>query len=198
MVGALLIGLAVWVLTARPPRPGVLRATPVRARPLNAATTIARVCGHLRAGAPPADSWARVGVATDAFGVPNVSALRSVLPDHATARAVHAGCHVAAETGAPLAPVLGQVGDALAAAAEARDDREAALAGPRTTARVLAWLPALGLMLGAALGAKPLQVLLDGGVGTAALIGGAGLLVAGQRWTAALVTRARTASGRTA
>ncbi|WP_052366790.1 hypothetical protein [Paraoerskovia marina] len=193
ILAAVLLGAAVWVATSRPRRRAVLRSTTDRRPVADAPLTLARVCGHLRAGAPPASAWARVGVDTDAFGVPILGSIRAAVPDASTARAVRAGCLVAADTGAPLAPVLGQVGEALAAAAEADDDREAALAGPRTTARVLAWLPALGLVLGAALGAKPLGVLLGGGLGTAALVGGGVLLVVGYRWTGVLVRRARAA-----
>lgn len=193
LAAAALVALGTWCLIARPTRHSVLRRHPVHRRAADPATVITTVCGHLRAGAPPAEAWSRVGVIADAFGCPHPRSLAGVLTDDVVARAVHAACRVATETGAPLAPALGQVTEALAAEESARDDRESALAGPRTTARVLAWLPALGVVVGFALGADPLRVLLGGGIGTAALVGGAALLLVGHRWTAALVAHARAA-----
>ncbi|MGO1316850.1 MAG: type II secretion system F family protein [Cellulomonadaceae bacterium] len=107
--------------------------------------------------------------------------------------AVVAGCHVAAQVGAPLAPVLDTVARSLVAAQGAADERAAALAGPRTTARLLSWLPVAGLGLGFALGADPVGVLLGGDLGSLLLLGGVGLTAVGRRWTVSLVARARRA-----
>jgi len=103
---------------------------------------------------------------------------------------VVAAARTAHELGAPLADVLARVSESLAADAAERDDVEAALAGPRATARVLAWLPVLGVGLGAALGADPVRVLLGGGLGSTAGVVGILLVVAGRRWTARLLARA--------
>ena len=106
------------------------------------------------------------------------------------AAAVVAAARTAHELGAPLADVLARVSESLAADAAERDDVEAALAGPRATARVLAWLPLLGVGLGAVLGADPVRVLLGGGPGSTAGVVGLLLVVAGRRWTARLLARA--------
>ncbi|MGQ0774064.1 MAG: type II secretion system F family protein [Pseudonocardiales bacterium] len=66
----------------------------------------------------------------------------------------------------------------------------ARLAGPRATAAVLAGLPLLGLALGQAVGAAPMQVLGDTGAGQALLVVGTGLACAGVLWSARLVARA--------
>lgn len=66
----------------------------------------------------------------------------------------------------------------------------ARLAGPRATAAVLAGLPLLGLGLGQAVGAAPVQVLGHTGVGQALLVVGTGLACAGVLWSARLVARA--------
>src|SRR5690606_12955467 len=117
-------------------------------------------------------------------GVPLWPDLEARWPDDvAAARAVHAVARLSTELGAAPALLLDDVGAALAQDAEARAERRAAFAGPRTTARVLAWLPVLGLLLGAALGADPWTVLLDGGAGTALLGAGVVLTWAGRRWT---------------
>jgi len=60
----------------------------------------------------------------------------------------------------------------------------------QATAQVLAWLPLLGLVLGVALGANPVAVVLGGGVGTLAAGVGLVLVLLGRGWTRALLARA--------
>lgn len=145
---------------------------------------VTEVAATLRSGSSPEAAWRRgLGVRV-VDGVPLWSDLEARWPDDAAAaRAVHAVARLSTELGAAPALLLDDVGAALAQEAEARAERRAAFAGPRTTARVLAWLPVLGLLLGAALGADPWTVLLDGGAGTALLGAGVVLTWAGRRWT---------------
>ncbi|KZM76189.1 hypothetical protein A0J59_20960 [Cellulosimicrobium sp. I38E] len=148
----------------------------------------------LRSGAAPGVAWERaVGVRVDAAGVPRVAELAPHVGGPATARALVAACRLAVEVGAPLAFVLDEVAASVAADAEARAERDAALAGPRATARVLLWLPAVGVLLGYVLGADPLGTATDGGLGTAGVLLGLVLLLAGRTWSARLVERARSA-----
>lgn len=109
--------------------------------------------------------------------------------------AVIAATALADDLGAPLAGVLERLAVAVAADAEAEAEVRAAVAGPRATAGVLTWLPVLGLLVGAALGADPVAVVLDGGLGATAAGLGVGLVCAGRWWTRALLRRAA-ASGR--
>ncbi|MBT0994151.1 type II secretion system F family protein [Cellulomonas sp. DKR-3] len=109
----------------------------------------------------------------------------------ARATAVVAATRTAEELGAPLATMLDRVAESIAQDVEARDEVDAALAGPRATARVLAGLPLLGLALAALLGADPFAVLLGGGLGTTAGVAGAVLLIVGRRWTARLIDGAQ-------
>ncbi|GEK20095.1 type II secretion protein F [Cellulomonas xylanilytica] len=104
--------------------------------------------------------------------------------------AVLAAARLSDDLGAPLAGVLERIASAVAADEEADGERRAALAGPRSTAQVLAWLPLLGVALGALLGADPVAVVLSGGIGTASAVLGAVLLLLGRWWTAALLARA--------
>lgn len=69
----------------------------------------------------------------------------------------------------------------------------AALAGPTQTTTLLTWLPAVGVGLGALLGADPLGALLDGGVGSTAGVAGAALTLAGRAWVRRMVAAARDA-----
>lgn len=97
-------------------------------------------------------------------------------------RAVAVAWEVAAGSGAALAGVLDRVAAALRAEEDARSEVEAALAPPRATAKLLAVLPAFGLLLGTSMGARPVDFLLGSGIGAACLAVGVGLVVAGVVW----------------
>jgi tight adherence protein B len=162
------------------------------------ATVAVDVAGRLRAGADPAAAWQSVlGVRLAPGAVPTMQDLAAATPDRAQAAVVVAAARLAAELGAPLAPLLDGVAHELAAEADVEGERRAALAGPRATARVLTGLPVLGVVLGAAVGADPVAVLLDGGIGSGALAGGVLLLWVGQVWTRRLAASA-VAAGRAA
>lgn len=98
-----------------------------------------------------------------------------------------AACRLTHEIGAPLAEVLERCAAGITEAGHARAARAVALAGPRATARLLGWLPLIGLGLGAAVGADPLDVLLSGGLGSACLVLGVVLMLAGRWWVSTLV-----------
>ncbi|WP_196804566.1 type II secretion protein F [Cellulomonas sp. URHD0024] len=165
---------------------------------LSAVVTLA--AAQLRAGAAPSAAWARA-LGWPVGRVPTVEQLvgraarrrrgHDALAQRAAA--VVAAARLSDDLGAPLATVLDRVAIGLAADEECEGERTAALAGPRATAQVLAWLPLLGLVLGVALGAHPVQVVLAGGVGTAAAVVGAVLVVLGRWWTRALLARAERA-----
>lgn len=175
---------------------------------------VTEVATMLRAGAPPASAWARVGVLADMSGVPDAQALRARCADGAaqgwarvlarSARApspdrhvvgVVAGCRVAADVGASLAPVLDGVAAAVVRAREGEARRAAALAGPRATARLLGWLPVGGLGVAVLMGAGPGSSGAGQGVTTVAIGAGALLMLAGRAWTRRLVREAAGARG---
>jgi tight adherence protein B len=70
---------------------------------------------------------------------------------------------------------------------DAEAARQTALAGPRATVSLLAWLPLMGLGLGVALGVDPVAILVGTPLGLAALAAGLVLTVAGRMWSARLV-----------
>jgi tight adherence protein B len=123
-------------------------------------------------------------------GVPDTSELSDAVGE-SVAVAVVAAARLASELGAAPAGVLDQVLAGAEADADAHARRAAALAGPRASARVLAWLPVLGLGLGLGMGVDPVAVLLDGGAGTAALLAGATAWTLGALWTRRLVAAAQ-------
>lgn len=213
LAGAVL-GVAVWLVVARSGRPAAAAARRPgasrsgrrwRARDASGRgasegageevrVAVAQVVALLRAGAPPAAAWSRaMGVRVDPTGLPDPDDLAPAVGGAAHARSVVAGARLARDVGAPLGGVLDAVSEALVADAEARAEQEAALAGPRATARVLLWLPGLGALLGWALGADPLATATDGGAGTAAVGLGVLLLLAGRWWTGRLEAAARRA-----
>ncbi|WP_282946005.1 type II secretion protein F [Cellulomonas endometrii] len=175
-------------------------------------TAVTAVAAELRAGRSPGEAWhAVLGVATEPDGTPRASDVLAALagsPPHprrgregVRARAllerrvagVLAATRLAGAVGAPLAGVLDGCARSLTADAEAETGVRAALAGPTQTTTLLTWLPAVGIGLGALLGADPLGALLGGGVGSAAGVAGAALTLAGRAWVRRMVAAARDA-----
>ena len=187
------------------PRPA--RTTPPGAAGDRAAELAERLAGIARAGLPPGRIWALLAARPGPqaalaaamlpwleAGVPAGRALGAVAArtGEATVDGRGLSCLAVAldaceHAGAPLAPTLEGLAIALRADEEARRERETALAAPRATARVMTALPAVGLLLGAALGADPLAVLAGTPVGRAALVLGGLLWLAGRWWIRRLV-----------
>lgn len=149
---------------------------------------LASVAAALRAGAPPAVAWQRGWAVRSDDGEPRWADLVDRCGgDASVAAAVRATARLAHTSGAPPAMVLDRLAAVLADEEEIAGQRRAAMAGPLATARLLAWLPLFGVLLGTALGADPMGVLLDGGLGTALLLGAGLLTWAGRRWSGRLL-----------
>lgn len=111
-------------------------------------------------------------------------------PGCAGLRGVAAAWDVTASFGGPVADVLDRLGDVLDAERHARDALGAAMAGSRATMLLLATLPVFGLLLGQALGAHPVQMLLHRALGWLLLFAAGVLDVAGVLWTNVIIRRA--------
>lgn len=98
--------------------------------------------------------------------------------------------NVSVTAGAGLAALVERVATTLRHAESHRQDVAAQLAGPRATARMLAILPALGLLMGAGLGMRPLGFLFGSLPGLACLVAGTALDACGLWWTQRMTTRA--------
>ncbi|GAA2220357.1 hypothetical protein GCM10009850_122280 [Nonomuraea monospora] len=107
-------------------------------------------------------------------------------------RQLAAAWQVSTTAGAGLASLVDRVAHTLRAAQTHRQDVAAQLAGPRTTARMLAALPALGLLMAAALNMHPLSFLFGTLPGLMCLISGITLDVCGLWWTTRMATQAQT------
>lgn len=97
---------------------------------------------------------------------------------------------LAGRHGLPLADVLDAVRGDLEARARFARQVQARMAGPRASATVLALLPAVGVGLGEAMGARPLHVLAGTAAGQVLLVLGAGLVCAGVAWSARITGQA--------
>ncbi len=146
----------------------------------------------------PVDSDADPGAARSAvlaaarFGGDVPGALRSAArePGAEGLLGLAACWRVAVDRGAGLAAGLDRLEAALRSERDQRADLRAQLAGARSTAVMLAALPVLGLLMGSALGAEPLRVLLHTGPGLTCLAVGAVLEGAGAWWALRIVRRA--------
>lgn len=165
------------------------------------------VADELRVGRLPADALLAVAAVTDGCPVGNaVVAARTgqpVAPALFRDAAAHPGAdglrlvaacwQVAEQHGAGLAVAVDRVADALRAEELARHRVVVELAAPKATAKLLAGLPALGLLLGTVMGANPIRVLVAGW-GWGLFAAGIALDLAGLAWVGR-IARAAEQSG---
>jgi tight adherence protein B len=152
------------------------------------------LCAELLAGSTPRDALARAGRAIETPSALELASLASIddLPAALRAAAKQPGAEalasvaacwqVAEHQGGGLAPALRRLTDSLRAEEALRREIASQLAGARATARLLAGLPALGLLLGSGLGGRPVDILLHTPQGVACLVAGVSLQVAGVWW----------------
>ncbi len=173
------------------------REAAVAARRQAVSELCATLAGELHAGRTPAQAlrWAATecgdpvlaarlpGVADRPEGAPAALAGLAALPGGEDLRQLAACWQVAEGVGAGLAAALDRLAAALRANEALRAEVAVELAGARATARLLAALPVVGLLLGTAIGADPTRVLLRTWPGLACLGLGLTLAVAGLRWT---------------
>ncbi|MEV0594384.1 type II secretion system F family protein [Nonomuraea cavernae] len=157
------------------------------------------LAAELTAGRTPGEALTR---AVAAVGFPDPDALRplvaaakdggdvsAALKAVAPAQGGEGLCRLAAcwdigvTAGAGLSALVERVGSTLRAGQAHRQDVAAQLAGPRATARMLAALPALGLLMAGALGMHPLDFLCGSLPGFACLVAGLALDACGLWWT---------------
>ncbi|MFJ9818803.1 type II secretion system F family protein [Streptomyces sp. NPDC101151] len=160
------------------------------------------LAGEVRAGRQPGEALLRAArdsgglgdaqvavVAAARFGgdAPGALAVAARQPGAEGLLGLAACWRVAVDQGAGLAAGLDRLEAALRAERDQRADLRAQLAGARATALLLAALPVLGLLLGSAMGADPLRVLLHSGAGLGCLVAGAVFEGAGMWWAARIV-----------
>ena len=186
----------------------------VRSRRAKAATarmeTTAAYLGHLvaavRAGSTVADACARaVGQLPDGAPADLVRDLEraaaharrggngaAALADSSSAelRGAASLWLLSARLGIPMADLLDSARSRIDNALRHRHATSAALAGPRATAVVLSVLPLAGILMGQAMGARPVALLTGGGLGSMLLLAGTVLVCAGFHTSQFIIGRA--------
>ncbi|WP_031482624.1 type II secretion system F family protein [Streptomyces bicolor] len=163
------------------------------------------LAGEVRAGRQPGEALLRAAWDSGGLGEAQAAVLAAArfggdVPGALASGARQSGAEgllglaacwrVAVDQGAGLAAGLERLEGALRAQRDQRADLRAQLAGARSTVAMLAGLPVLGLLLGAAMGADPLHVLLHTGAGLGCLVVGGGLEGLGMWWALRIVRRA--------
>jgi tight adherence protein B len=158
--------------------------------------------GELEAGARPSAALAAARDAAplhaDAFGAaagapPGSAGAGAALLARPETHSIGLAWQLGADAGMALTAVLDRVAADLRADQEHRRTVEAVLAGPRASALLLAGLPLVGIALGAAMGARPLNVLTATPSGQLLCLVGVLLDVAGLLWMRCLLGRAERA-----
>ncbi|MEY9853580.1 tight adherence protein B [Leifsonia sp. EB41] len=152
---------------------------------------VVRAATLVAAGVPPSEALAaaaRGGRAGAATG--KKAEIGPVGGGDAGVAAVAAAWAIAEHAGASLAPALRGAAEALRDRAGGERDIATALAGPRATARLMSWLPVVGVAMAYAIGVDVIGTLVTGPLGWIAAGSGCGLLIAGRSWTRNLVRSA--------
>lgn len=150
--------------------------------PVSDAERLAVVVGALRSGAAPAEAFETWdGVTVDAAGLPAWD------EDTALTCAVRAASRLSRDAGVPLADVLDALARVQADLDQARARTDAALAGPRASARLLTLLPVIGAAFAAIIDPGVVRVLAATPLGWGILAVAAGLVAGARRWMRAMV-----------
>ncbi|WP_157103293.1 type II secretion system F family protein [Neomicrococcus aestuarii] len=171
------------------------------------AQSVRKVAALMRAGVPPVKAWELMAQHHVSTGANGESAQEFALVAKRVSAAMRLGLEpdqplqkasrdsgdlwsrlswcvsLSKKTGTPLSTLFEKV----AADETDRADRgralESILAGPKTTRRLLSWLPAAGVAMAQLLGAGPLAVLFGSPFGLALLVGGCLLWFANLWWS---------------
>lgn len=163
------------------------------ARRREAMEVVVLMGAELRAGALPgrmlsglADDFAMLRPAARAaeLGGDVAAALREAAqtPGHGLLRDLGGAWQVAERSGAPLAAVLTRLAEAARIEQDIAREAQAGVAPARATGRLMAVLPAFGLLLGSGMGGDPIAVLLGSWIGVCCLAAGCGLACLGLVW----------------
>ncbi|MCB0948648.1 MAG: type II secretion system F family protein [Mycobacterium sp.] len=152
-----------------------------------AAIGVAAKESHGRVGAALGSVAARASLGADVVAGLRAEAHRSTSPDHWERLAV---CWRLAQTHGLAIATLMQAAQRDIAERERFHGRVAAgMAGARATAAILAGLPLLGVLLGQAIGAEPLNFLFSAGSGGWLLVLGCTLICCGLLWSDRITAR---------
>lgn len=168
----------------------------------DAAASVRTLAVLLQAGAVPLAAWRHLADTGDRRAGTVVARVEggvglpaAIEAEGGAWRDLAAAWDIATTVGAPLAEVLRMISETLADSASAADEVRVALAEPAATARLLLWMPLVGLVLGFALGFDTLGVIVGTPAGGACVVVGLLLVLIARLWTGRLLDRARSRSG---
>ncbi|MEJ4099031.1 hypothetical protein V5S96_01445 [Corynebacterium mastitidis] len=158
------------------------------------------VIHQLRSGAQPApalrdaarreerlDAEVRAGLRAVAAGMEPTPESVRLVPELAV---LHRLWEAAQDRGVSPVPLLDHLRASTERGMRHRCATRARLVGPQSTAVVLSLLPLAGVALGTAMGARPVALLLGGGLGGVLLMSGTALISLGALWSYWLIERA--------
>lgn len=202
---ALAVAVSVAMIESRRRRRHRIRQRRVDGR--NLASALEILVGELRVGAHPAHALAvsaaesdgavsatlgvvgaRAQLGGDVADGLDAAADSSAVPTYWTRLAVY--WQLAVEHGLAISTLISAAQRDIVERERFTARVDAALAGARATATVLAGLPVLGVLLGQLLGARPLDFLFGGGAGGWLLLVGVVLVCAGIAWSGRIIDRA--------
>ncbi|MEV6266415.1 type II secretion system F family protein [Kribbella sp. NPDC051936] len=120
--------------------------------------------------------------------VPTALTRAATTPGASSLRALAAAWRVTEQSGAAFATLTERLADSLRADESIHRQTQSSLAGARSTARILAVLPAFGITIGYLLGADPLTFLTTTPPGWLCLLTGLALTTTGLHWTTRIST----------
>jgi tight adherence protein B len=97
---------------------------------------------------------------------------------------------LAIANGGSISDAIESLGETFRAAARHSREVELAFAGPKATAKLVAWLPAAGLALAQLFGFNPIAAVLNSLLAFFSLVVGLALLVAGHYWAKSIIRKA--------
>jgi tight adherence protein B len=92
--------------------------------------------------------------------------------------------------GGPVSSAIESLGEVFRATARHKREIELAFAGPKATAKLVAWLPGAGLILAQLFGLDPLTAIFTNPLALGCLVVGALLLMVGNRWSRSIIRKA--------
>lgn len=185
-------------------RAGRARATVARHR-AEAVELLGLMSAELRAGVLPQRMLA--GLADDfpvlrpaarsaetGGDVAQVLRVAAEVPGRELLRDVAGAWQVSDRSGAPLATVIGRFEQSARLDREIDREIQSGVAPARATGRMMAALPAMGLLLGSGMGGDPVEVLTSTWIGVTCLAAGCGLACTGIAWIERIAVASGTAS----
>lgn len=97
---------------------------------------------------------------------------------------------LAIDSGGAVSSSIESLGETFRATSRQERSTELAFAGPKATAKLVAWLPILGLLLAQLFGFEPLRAILTNPLAFGSVALGALLLVVGHIWSKAIIRKA--------